>query len=71
VAQAVECLLCKHKALSSNSNPTERERDRKEGRKEGGREGGREVGRQKYFFMFAGYQTYKASSLPLSYIPCP
>jgi hypothetical protein len=36
VAQVLECLLCKHKALSSNPSPTKkegRERGREEGRK--------------------------------------
>jgi signal recognition particle GTPase len=35
MAQVVECLPCKHKALSSNSNTTKKERE--EGRKEGKR----------------------------------
>jgi hypothetical protein len=28
VAQAVECLLCKHKALNSNANPTKEEKEK-------------------------------------------
>jgi hypothetical protein len=33
VTQAVECLLCKHKALSSNPNPTKRRRRRRRKKK--------------------------------------
>jgi hypothetical protein len=41
-AQGVVYLLCKHKALSSNPNPTHKTKGRKEGGREGEKEGGKE-----------------------------